>query len=44
VTFSSDLNLQDLIDNSHLHDDYLWQVSLKSLHLAHRYCITQSRC
>jgi len=30
LTFGSDL--ENLCSNAHSHDEYLWQVSLKSLH------------
>ena len=41
-------NLQNISSNGHSHDDYLWQMSLKSLHLGlvHRNRVTRngSRC
>jgi len=42
VNWSGD-NLENLFENAHSHDEYLWQVSLKSLHYVKRYHANQNR-
>jgi len=35
---------ENLLGNSHSHDEYLWQVSLKSLDYVQRYRVTRNKC